>query len=104
MSLSEALHRTDERDSEIATLLAPPQLGFTQGSSASSGPTKPHGRTHGSRMWWNELLLYLEGDSRFSAALQASVEQGEAAYRRYVRTNRALTCTVGCRSGLRAAL
>jgi hypothetical protein len=44
---------------------------------------KGRGVSARSRTWWNELLLYLDGDSRFAAALQASVEQGEAAYRRY---------------------
>ena len=35
-------------------------------------------------MWWNQLLLLLEQDVHFQASLQSCIDQGEAAYRKWV--------------------
>ncbi len=34
------------------------------------------------RTWWNQLLMCLDGDLHFQAALQSCIDQGEAAYRK----------------------
>ena len=56
--------------------------GAAAGSAVSAAITVKRKRT-----WWAELLQSLDGDDQFLTSLQCNIQQGEAAYRKYVKWN-----------------